>query len=300
MELRDIEIFLTLAEELHFSKAAERLHVSVARVSQAIKKQERDVGALLFERTSRTVRLTPVGEQLRDDLQPIYRGLRESLERARQAADGKTAVLRIGMIPSNAYDLRPTWEAFRTRFPQWGLKIRHSSFIDAFLPLHAGEVDALVAWLPVERPGLVEGPVLFTEPRVLAMSLHHRLAGRESVSIEVLADFGAKTGADTGRVSPEWENTWLPFDAPSGRTIHRVPAFTTIEEQLSLLEAEQALHPLGAHAARYHARPGITFVPIHDARHLSWGLVWREGDDNPALRALAQVVRDLGTRHHDL
>lgn len=59
VELRDIEIFLTLAEELHFGRSAERLRVSPARVSQAIKKQERAIGAQLFERTSRQVRLTP-------------------------------------------------------------------------------------------------------------------------------------------------------------------------------------------------------------------------------------------------
>ncbi|MFD0526058.1 LysR family transcriptional regulator [Kitasatospora arboriphila] len=61
MEFRDIEIFLVLAEELHFGRAAERLRVSQARVSQALKKQERRIGAVLFERTSRTVRLTDVG-----------------------------------------------------------------------------------------------------------------------------------------------------------------------------------------------------------------------------------------------
>jgi DNA-binding transcriptional LysR family regulator len=59
MELRDIEIFLALAEELHFGRTAERLHVSQARVSQAIKKQERRIGGTLFERSSRQVRLTP-------------------------------------------------------------------------------------------------------------------------------------------------------------------------------------------------------------------------------------------------
>jgi Bacterial regulatory helix-turn-helix protein, lysR family len=73
MELRDIEIFLTLAQELHFGRTAERLHVSPARVSQAIKKQERLIGAELFTRTSRNVRLTPVGERLRADLAPVYR-----------------------------------------------------------------------------------------------------------------------------------------------------------------------------------------------------------------------------------
>lgn len=70
MELRDIEIFLTLAEELHFGRSAERLHVSPARVSQAIKKQERAIGAQLFERTSHHVRMAPVGEVLLQRLKP--------------------------------------------------------------------------------------------------------------------------------------------------------------------------------------------------------------------------------------
>ncbi|MBR7838389.1 LysR family transcriptional regulator [Actinospica durhamensis] len=76
MEHRDIEIFLALAEELHFGRTAGQLHVSPARVSQAIKKQERAIGAELFARTSRNVRLTLAGEQLRADLIPVYRGLR--------------------------------------------------------------------------------------------------------------------------------------------------------------------------------------------------------------------------------
>ncbi|MGW8882036.1 LysR family transcriptional regulator, partial [Streptomyces mirabilis] len=75
MELRDIEIFLTLAEELHFGRTAARLHVSPARVSQAIKKQERRIGGALFDRTSHHVRLTPLGRQLYDDLLPVHRGL---------------------------------------------------------------------------------------------------------------------------------------------------------------------------------------------------------------------------------
>src|SRR5690606_15884816 len=69
VDLRDIEIFLTLAEELHFGRTAERLHVSTPRVSQSIAQQERRIGAPLFERTSRRVTLTPLGARLRDDLE---------------------------------------------------------------------------------------------------------------------------------------------------------------------------------------------------------------------------------------
>ena len=82
MELREIEIFLILAEELHFGRAAQRLHVSQARVSQAISQQERRLGGALFDRANRRqIRLTPLGRQLCDDLRPVYAGLRDSLDR---------------------------------------------------------------------------------------------------------------------------------------------------------------------------------------------------------------------------
>ena len=94
MEQRDIEIFLTLAEELHFGRTAERLHVSTARVSQTIKKLERRIGAALFERTSRQVALTPIGRRLDDDLRPAYQQIREGIDRA--IASGRSAAPRRG------------------------------------------------------------------------------------------------------------------------------------------------------------------------------------------------------------
>ncbi|MFD7319512.1 LysR family transcriptional regulator [Streptomyces sp. NPDC059875] len=163
---------------MHFGRTAERLHVSPARVSQAIKKQERSIGAELFERTSRQVRLTPVGEQLRDDLLPVYQGLKASMDRARLTAQGKTDILRINLLVSNAHELRPFWDAFRSLNPTCGIRLRYNGFIDPFGPLRRGEADLLLAWLPVEDPDLTVGPVLFEEPRVAAVASDHRLAVR--------------------------------------------------------------------------------------------------------------------------
>ncbi|MGN9837069.1 LysR family transcriptional regulator [Nonomuraea sp. H19] len=292
MELRDIEIFLTLAEELHFGRTADRLHVTTARVSQAIKKQERTVGAQLFERNSRNVRLTPVGEQLYQDLRLVYRGLRDSMDRARMAAQGKTDVLRIGMLPSNAYDLRPFWEEFRSRHPAWGLRIRHNPFVNPFERLRNGEVDALVSWLPVEEPDLTVGPVIFTEPRVMVVYPGHTLAGRGSVSLEALGDHGVMR---TDIVQPEYfEDAFTPFQTPSGRAIERGPVISNLDDILTLVGAGEAVHNLAAHATRYHARPDIVYLPIHDAPWLRWALVWRTDAETALIRALVQVIRDLG------
>ncbi|MGK8507057.1 LysR family transcriptional regulator [Nocardia asiatica] len=290
MELRDIEIFLTLAEELHFGRTAQRLHVTQARVSQAIKKQERGVGAALFDRTNRSVRLTAVGEQLRADLLPAYRGLREGMARARLAAEGKTGVLRVGMLPGNAHDLRPFWEAFRARNPQWGLKIRHNPFVNALGPIRGGDIDVLVAWLPVEEPDLTVGPMIYTEHSVLLVAADHELAEEKSVSIEVFAGRGIMQGPE----GPEyWGDAFTPFHTPSGRPIERhQPNITSLDDIFLHVANGEGIHNLGAHVARYNARPDIVYLPIHDWS-LRWALVWRE--ETEMVRALADVVRDMGT-----
>ncbi|MFD7257082.1 LysR family transcriptional regulator [Streptomyces sp. NPDC059874] len=294
MELRDIEIFLTLSEELHFGRTAERLHVSAARVSQAIKKQERSIGAELFERTSRQVQLTTVGRQLRNDLLPIYQGLKASMDRARLAAQGKTDILRINLLVSNAHELRPFWDAFRSLNPTCGIKLRYNGFVDPFGPLRRGETDLLLSWLPVEEPDLTVGPVLFEEPRVLAMASDHRLADRQSVSMEVFADHVVLGGES---LQPDyWQDAFMPFYTPKGRVIERGDFDAKdLDDLYLIISSGEAIHSLASQASRFHVRPDIAYRHIHDAPLLRWGLVWRSDNDNPMVRSFVRIARELGT-----
>jgi DNA-binding transcriptional LysR family regulator len=292
VELRDIEIFLTLAEELHFGRAATRLHVSPARVSQAIKKQERMVGAPLFERTSRKVMLTVLGERLRADLRPIYQGLLDSLERTRLAAMGKTKVLRVGTVASNTYDMRPYWYTFRSRHPEVELQIRHSPFNNAFNPLRNDEIDVLIAWLPIEEPDLTVGPTVHVEPLIMLVSPDSELADKETVSLEVLADLPVLLGHGNPSY---YEDAFIPFFTPRGRRIERhEKRVGDLEDIFSLVSSGAAVHTLGEQALRYHVRPDIVYLPVRDGAMLSWALVWRTERENDLIRALAQVVNDTG------
>ncbi|MEU1509156.1 LysR family transcriptional regulator [Kitasatospora sp. NPDC005748] len=291
MELRDIEIFLALAEELHFGRTAERLHISPARVSQAIRKQERSVGAMLFERTSRTVRLTEVGRQLRDDLRPCYQGLQDSLERARMAAQGVSGRLRVLMMPFNVGDLHVYWKTFRKRHPQWELQVRLSVLDDPFGKLRDGECDVFVAWLPVEEPDLTVGPTLFTDPRILAVAADHPLGGRSSVRLENLADFPQ----GSGRIGLDyWEEGYLPFTTPKGRPIERAYQVTHSSELIDLVAMGDIVQPFPSHVTRYWGMPDVRWLPITDLAPLSFALVWRNEAEDDAIRALAATVRDLG------
>jgi DNA-binding transcriptional LysR family regulator len=291
VELRDIEIFLALAEELHFGRTAARLHVSPARVSQAIKTQERRLGAPLFDRTSRRVRLTPLGQQLRDGLKPVYAGLRDSLERARLAAQGITAVLHVGMLPINVHELRPYWDTFRARHPTWKLRFSHPPFADLFGGLRRGEIDVLIAWLPVEEPDLTAGPMLFAESRVLAVAAGHKLARRTSVSLEVVSDF---QHVDVETRPDYWFESYVPSHTRRGRVIERGPLVRNTSEILTWAGMGEVVALFPSHMTRYWARQDIVYLPVHDIEPLPYALVWRSDTENDLIRALAQTVRDLG------
>ena len=222
MELRDIEIFLTLAEELHFGRTAERLHVTPARVSQAIKKQERTIGAELFERTSRIVRLTPIGEQLRDELEVGYRQIRQAIGGAAAAVRGISGTVRVGFSGPWCGDLIvKAAEVFRDRYPACGVQIVERMLADRFGPLRAGEIDLQLTELPADEPDIVNGPILFRERRALQVPLGHPLAGRQSVTLE---DYGDCEVIVLANVPDYFLDYHVPRRTPSGRPIRRGPA----------------------------------------------------------------------------
>ncbi|NJP26720.1 LysR substrate-binding domain-containing protein [Microbispora hainanensis] len=292
MELRDIEIFLTLAEELHFGRTAERLHVSQARVSQAISKQERRLGVALFDRTSRRVALTPVGRRLREDLQQALDLIKAGLARAEAAGLRTGQTLRLGVFGHAAHELRPLVDAFRARCPGGDVQFGEIYGSDPFTALRTGEHDVNVLWLPIAEPDLTVGPTVLTGGRVLAVPADHPLAGRGTASLEDLADNHV---VDLGPGAPEyWVESMVPTRTPLGRRIPRGPAARTFHEILSLVASGQCVHPLGEIAARYNRPPGVVFLPIHDAPALHWALTWRSTADNPAIHVLAQTAADLG------
>ncbi|MFE5333277.1 LysR family transcriptional regulator [Embleya sp. NPDC056575] len=291
MELRDIEIFLVLAEELHFGRTADRLLISSARVSQAIKQQERRIGAPLFERTSRRVALTPIGDQLREDLAAGYQRIQDGIERAAASARGLTGTLRLGTMDATLAEIPEILEAFRTRHPDCEVRIREAHLGNPFGLLRAGEVDLQLVWLPVEEPDLTVGPIVLTEPLVLAVSARHEFAGRESVSLEDLA-VGPVFGFDDA-VPAYWAEAINPAQTPSGKPIPRGPVSSTAHETLTTIAAGLAISPVPLHAVKYFPRGDIAYIPIHDSPVLSWALIHRTAALSPLARAFTRAAEDM-------
>lgn len=294
VELRDIEIFLTLAEELHFGRTAERLHVTQARVSHAIKAQERRIGGVLFQRTSRVVTLTPLGEQLRGDLLTGYQAIQRGLTKAAESARGTSGTVRLGVMGSVGHELHELFDAFPARYPGCDVAAREIHFNDPFAELRRGDLDLALVWRPVDEPDLIEGPVVLTEGRVLAVPTGHELAERESVSME---DFGGQVFIDTEPTVPGyWLNSMLPAVTPGGRPVRRGPVVTTFHEVLHAVATGQALSPLNEHVSRYYSHPGIVLLPVADAPVTEWALVWRSAEVHPRTLAFVDVATSLGPR----
>ncbi|MGC7096555.1 LysR family transcriptional regulator [Amycolatopsis lurida] len=284
MELREIEIFLVLAEELHFGRTAERLRVSQARVSQSIRKAERQIGAPLFERTSRRVALTPIGERLRGDLRPAYRRIEEGLARAKAAGRGVTGELRLGFEAPGIADLiSSTLDKFHQENPGCAVQIREADFADPLAILRDGEVDALITLLPADEPGITTGPSVYSEPMVLAVPAKHPFARKEFVTLEDLARDTVLRAAHPP--APYWQDD--PWLTPDGHPVHRGEPVRTFQELLSAIATGAGICPLAAHAADYFARPSLRFVPFRHAPPVHWGLIWLTSGETTRIRALA-------------
>ncbi|WTW93989.1 LysR family transcriptional regulator [Streptomycetaceae bacterium NBC_01309] len=292
LERHEIESFLAVADELHFGRAADRLLVSRARVSQTIQKLERRVGAPLFERTSRRVQLTPLGRQLRADIAEHHQAINDGFARAAASARGVAGVLRLGVMGSYGQLMIDIFDTFSARHPDCEVQIREIYFSDPFGPLRNGEVDIAVPWLPVDEPDLAVGPSVGSESIILAVSARHPFAHRESVGLEEL---GGETvvSLPVGSAMPEyWVEAHAPRRTPSGRPIPTGPSVSTFHELLSTVATGQAISYASGHGARFYPTPNVAYVPITEDPQVTWALVWRKSDENHRIRAFAEAARD--------
>jgi DNA-binding transcriptional LysR family regulator len=228
MEMREIEAFLAVADELHFGRAARRLHVSTSHISQTIRTLERRVGAPLFERTSRRVTLTRLGAQLLADFRPAHQRLVQGLAEAQHAAARQRGheTLSVGftstLAPALATRLVESFERDHA-----GCRIARSELAAHTImkQILSGEfgVDVVVMWMPESfrrHPGerLRTGPAIGSAPRGALMGRRHPLASRTSIDIEELADFDLHHPGTT----PEFDDGWTPPRTPAGRPVRRI------------------------------------------------------------------------------
>lgn len=295
MELDWIETFLALSEELHFGRTARRLHLSQPRVTRLIATLERDIGGALFDRTSRRVALTPLGAQLRDQLAPPYRELTAAVASARSSARSPAGHLRLGFAATTAVPaLDQLVVAFERAQPDCTVSLHEVDLADSMAPLQRGDIDVIVCWLVLEDPSLTLGPKIAEYSQVLAVGAGHPLAGRDSVSVEVLADFPVPN-FDYRGLADEIRRAMVPAHTPSGRPVrvHPTPV-RTVGEVASLIGRGHVVLPTPTSMQHRFGHDQIVLVPIHDLPALPLGLIWSSSHENARIRALARTARRVG------
>lgn len=289
VDMAQVEAFLALAEELHFGRAAERLHVSQPRVSRLIAALERQAGGRLFDRTSRKVTLTPLGQQFQAELRPGHEQMRAALDHARRSARKITGMLRVGCLITTAGPaLTRLIDEFSARCPDCQLGLHTVNTKDPYAPLRHGDIDVLVSYLVVDEPDLTAGPVLDYRDRVLHVGRRHRLAANESVLVEDLGDEEVHQNAPS--FPDTLYNAIAPPATPSGRPIRRTYPWTDDEDVLTAVARGRIIHPSMA-GIPLTIRPDIVQIPIRDLPPMPVGLIWRHAHENARIRALAAAAR---------
>ncbi|SET26678.1 LysR family transcriptional regulator [Nonomuraea wenchangensis] len=288
MDFRELECFLVLSEELHFARTAERLYLSPARVSQLLRALETRIGGRLFDRTSRRVRLTPLGERFLADLRPAYDGVTGAVSRARAAARAVTEVVRVGFLATPTEVVTGSVRAFERRHPGSVAELMEIPLADPFTRLRAGEVDVVFTLLPVDEPDLATGPALNRVSYRLGLPAGHPLAGRAAVAAEELA--GVPLIGLAGPAPRWWGERTAPSVTPSGRPIPRAGAVATIQEGLTQVALGRGGILLCAPTAEVHERADVSFVPVSGLMPSILGLAWVRTAESAAVRAFVTAA----------
>ena len=282
LDLRLVRYFAAVAEHRHFGRAAEALHITQPSLSRQIRRLERQVGARLLDRGARGTRLTEAGAVFLPRAGALLRSAAEAAAQARAAAapDRITVGFTTGLI------ITPAVRELRRLHPDADVRPVHLVWDEARAALLDHRVDALVIRLPFADDRL-NVTVLYEEPRVLVVPVDHRLAGKESVTLDDIADepLPRVPGA-----APGWNAFWRIDPRPDGSPAPDGPLVHSLEDKLEAV-AEGRTLIITAGVRTHHLRPDLTTVPLHGVEPSRVALATRSGERGRLVAALRKVAR---------
>jgi DNA-binding transcriptional LysR family regulator len=282
VDLRKLRYFVAVAEQLHFGRAAEALHIAQPVLSRQIRALEDELKAQLFVRDKRSTELTPAGRQLLADAGPLLAGADALRRRVARAARGKGS-FTIGFMPGLI--VTEAVCALASRHPQLTVEVLRTNWDDQTAVLHDGRADVSFIRLPADQSGLRIRPLL-AEPRVAALPAGHRLAGKDAIAIADLAD--EHLLQDPAAV-PEWRDI-----ATEMRIGHRrgLPVFRTVEEKLEHVAAGSGVVLLPLSTAVFYNRPGVAYSQVSDIPPSQVCLAWEATRSSGLIRDFVAIAAD--------
>ncbi|MCF3131493.1 LysR family transcriptional regulator [Streptomyces olivochromogenes] len=279
MESRPLRYFVAVAEELNFTRAAERLGISPPPLSRAIRQLETEMGVALFERTTHTVALTPAGTVLLAEARIALDALQAAERRSQRAAAVEPKLILAVKADGDAGLLEPILARFASEPAALPVAVRLCGWSEQPRLLRQGEADAALVHEPFDRTGL-DSERLIAEPRVAALAAAHPLAARDRLA---LVDLGLR---------PDGVHQYIEKSRSEGRDLAQLLTLVALGGPTPLLPASVA--------SRY-PRPGVVYRAIPDAPPSVLVIAWPQQSRSTAtaalIRAAASVADTVRGRH---
>ncbi|MFF0271046.1 LysR family transcriptional regulator [Kribbella sp. NPDC004536] len=264
LDLRKLRYFVAVAEELHFGRAAERLHIAQPVLSRQIRALEDELRVQLFVRTKRTTELTAAGRQLLDDAGPLLAAADATRRRVVRAARGPRT-FTIGFMPG--LTVTEAVRAFGATHSGLEIELIRTTWDDQVDVLHDGRADVSLVRLPIDQSGLTVRH-LFDESRVAMLPAGHRLAGKPVIDITDLADEHLLQDPDA---VPEWRDIAVELRT---RTAKPVPTMRSVEEKLEHVAAGRGIAIVPLTVATFYQRHDVVTVPVDNLAPNTVCLAW--------------------------
>jgi DNA-binding transcriptional LysR family regulator len=281
LDLRLVRYFIVVADHRHFGRAAEALHITQPSLSRQIRQLEQQLGVRLLDRTPHGSRLTEAGEVFLPRAKALLRSAAQATAQTRAAA--QPSRITIGYTMGLA--VTPAVRDLRHRHPDADVRTVLLAWNEPRAALLEHRVDAAVARLPL-RTDRLHVTILYDEPRVVLLPLGHRLAEKESITLDDIADEPLPRLSD-----PAWNAFWRIDPRPDGTPAPDGPFVDALDDKLELIAAGQAVAIVSAGLRADDLRSDLTTVPLHGVEPSHVVLATRAGDNSRLLSAFRKAAQ---------
>jgi DNA-binding transcriptional LysR family regulator len=291
MELRHLRYFSTVATELHFGRAAEKLHIAQPPLSKQIQDLETELGFELFTRTKRSVALTPAGQAFLGEVTQIFQHLDRAIDLGKKTSRGELGQISIGFVGSATYNILPVMlQQFRDRYPHLQIELHELTTDRQLIWLREGRID-----VGLIRPPIIDSnfasQVIFQEPLVVALPSNHHLAKLDTIELSLLA--AEPFILFPRQLAPGLYDPIITICQAAGFSPQVVQECIQMQTIVSLVSANMGVSILPA-SIQEAQRQGVVYKPIAAASGIeklaTIAIVWRLNDDSPTIQRLLEIV----------
>jgi DNA-binding transcriptional LysR family regulator len=289
MELRHLRYFVAVAEELHFSRAAERVGIAQPPFSQQIRALEDEIGARLLLRTKRTVKLTAAGQAFLVEARKTLALSEQALQTARRAARGEVGKLAVGFVSSAVYGkFAGVFGRMRDRFPDVALTLQELTSEQQVKAVTASQIDVGLLRPPVMAGDSLALRAIETEPLVAALPSEHPLAQETTISLQAMA--GESFLLVPRQLGPGFYDQVIGYCARAGFAPRVVQEASTAQTIVSLIAGGMGVSVVPA-SLQSLRRDGVVYRPFKDPTLVTdLAVLWRQQDASGVLTAFLEII----------